>query len=99
MDLSLKTCWDCPVPLGEVLLLAAVLTGIGWAAVRLRARGGDRRSLGTILLLFAAAGWVAHGVCVSRWGIRLDASGAPSSVLSGSRAWLVWLGMTGGLGG
>lgn len=99
MDLSLRACWDCPVPLGEVLLLAAVLVGLAGVVARLRARGGDWRSLGTVLLVFTAAVWVAHGVCVSRWGIRMGETGTPSTVLWGSRAWLVWLGVTAGLGG
>ncbi|HEX2120431.1 MAG TPA: hypothetical protein VHL59_02215 [Thermoanaerobaculia bacterium] len=87
MDMSLMDCWDCPVPLAELLLSFLLPVAIGAGAARLqRARSRALQAVGAVLIAIALLSALVLTAFVPNWGIR--ASEQPFDTIP---AWATWL--------
>jgi hypothetical protein len=88
VDVSPENCWDCPVPLFDVLLQFAIMAVL--VALGARMQRADRqvfRGLGwmlTVVALFFAA---IYTIVIPRWGI--STSNVPLAVWPRRTSWLI----------
>ena len=81
MDMSLKNCWDCPIPLSAVAaqFSAVLLVALLGAALQ-RSRRAEVRQVGWAIVVLAFLFAAAVTRAVPRWGILRSES--PLNVFS-----------------
>jgi len=89
VDFSMKDCWDCPIPLSDVLIYFAVmLVLIVTASAMQESRLQPIRATGfllTALILFFA---VVYTSVIPRWGISRGAD-VPLDVWPRRMSWII----------
>jgi uncharacterized membrane protein len=92
MDMSFKNCWDCPIPLGMLLLnyliLAVLLAGGAWMhrSTRYAVQG-----LGAVTVVLMSMWTAVFTSVVPNWGIRWSES--PLTFLSERQTLAALLGL------
>ena len=92
MDMSLKNCWDCPIPLwgavGQYALLFLVAATGAWIQKSSRP---EVRTLGRVIMVLVFAFALLMTRAVLRWGILR--SGVPFDVFARTTSFAILLGL------
>jgi hypothetical protein len=96
MDISVASCWDCPMSLEKALpalLIAVVFFAL--AVLLLTFRSAVARAAGAVLLIAVALFYTFATVGISRYGISWRAAPMASNRVSESVLLLAWYAVTG----